>query len=243
MHAVEVAVAIPRAPHRTLSAFLATPDEPGASPRPGVIVIHELFGLNDDIRDQARRVAALGYVALAPDLLGALGPRPLCLVRAFRDLSRRTGPTFDALEAARTWLAGHPAVDPARLGVIGFCMGGGFALLLAARAPYRASAVFYGAVPQDAAALEGACPIVAGFGARDRMFATQGRRLQRHLKRLQVPHDVVIYPDAGHSFMNRHRGPLAKVGAWGPLRVGYDPAAADDSWRRIEAFFAEHLAP
>lgn len=237
---METNVVIPGPGNRRLPAFLAQPADAPA-PLPGVIVIHEVFGLNDDIRDQARRLASLGYVALAPDLLAALGPRPLCLVRAFRDLSRGRGPAFDALESARTWLAAQPAVDPARLGVLGFCMGGGFALLLAARAPYRASAVFYGAVPRDPAALEGACPIVAGYGERDRLFAPQGRRLEATLTRLNIPHDVVIYPGAGHSYMNRHTGPLARVGAWGPMKVGFDPAAAEDSWRRIAAFFAEHL--
>jgi len=241
MQAMESHHRIPLADGRAMPAFLVAPDDPVPGPRPGILVIHEVFGLNDDIRAQARRAASLGWVALAPDLLAALGPRPLCIVRAFRDLSRGTGPAFEALEAARAWLTARPGVDSARLGVIGFCMGGGFALLLAARAPYRAAAVFYGAVPKDPAALEGACPIVAGYGGRDRLFAPQGRRLEAHLQRLGIPHDVVIYPDAGHSFMNRHSGLIAKLGAWGPMKVAYNPAAAEDSWRRIADFFREHL--
>jgi carboxymethylenebutenolidase len=215
-----------------MPAFLALPAGADAAPVPGVLVLHEIFGLNDDIRAQARRAASLGYAALAPDLLAALGPRPFCLVRAFRDLARGEGRAFDALDAARAWLAAHPAVDSSRLGILGFCMGGSFALLMAARAPLRAAAVFYGAVPKSPAALEGVCPVVAGYGGRDRLFAPQGRRLQQHL---------VIYPAAGHSFMNRHDGVAARLGAWGPMKVGYDPAAAEDSWRRIAAFFAEHL--
>jgi carboxymethylenebutenolidase len=241
MQAMESHYRIPLAGAGAMPAFLAAPDDPSPAPRPGILVIHEVFGLNDDIRAQARRAASLGWVALAPDLLAALGPRPLCIMRAFRDLSRGAGPAFEALEAARAWLAARPGVDPARLGVIGFCMGGGFALLLAARAPYRAAAVFYGAVPQDPAALEGACPIVAGYGGRDRLFAKQGRRLEAHLQRLGIPHDVVIYPGAGHSYMNRHSGLMAKLGAWGPMKVAYNPAAAEDSWRRIADFFREHL--
>ncbi|GIW18669.1 MAG: carboxymethylenebutenolidase [Tepidiforma sp.] len=241
MDLFESSVAVPGPGGRPMPAFLALPASAEAAPVPGVLVLHEIFGLNDDIRAQARRAASLGYAALAPDLLAALGPRPFCLVRAFRDLARGEGRAFDALDAARAWLAAHPAVDSSRLGVLGFCMGGSFALLMAARAPLRAAAVFYGAVPKDRAALEGVCPVVAGYGGRDRLFAPQGRRLQQHLAALDTPHDVVIYPAAGHSFMNRHDGVAARLGAWGPMKVGYDPAAAEDSWRRIAAFFAEHL--
>jgi carboxymethylenebutenolidase len=127
------------------------------------------------------------------------------------------------------------------MGVAGFCMGGGFALLYAARAPLGAAATFYGDVPKRADDLRGVCPIVAGYGGRDRIFAEPGRRLDRLLAELDVERDVVHYPDAGHSYMNRHTGLLAHMGAVTPMRAGYDEAAAEDSWRRMLAFFARHL--
>jgi len=209
--------------------------------RPGVIVIHEIFGLNDDMRRIAGRFADLGYVALAPDLFDTGGPRLLCVARALLTLSRGEGPAFADLDAARTWLGARPEVDASRIGAVGFCMGGGFALLYAVRAPLGASAVFYGDVPKTADALRGVCPVLGGYGGRDRLFARQGQRLDALLRELAVPHDVRIYPNAGHSYMSPHTGVLATVGAWGPMAVGYDPAAAADSWARIESFFRQHL--
>lgn len=228
------------APSGRLKAFLASPREAGS--RPAVIIIHEIFGLNDDMRAKAQRLADMGYVALAVDLYSTRGPRPLCVFRTLRGLRGGEGPVFADLEACRAWLAERPEVDASRIGVIGFCMGGGMALLFAVRAPLGAAAVFYGEVPKDAHELEGVCPVVAGYGGRDRLFGRNGRRLARHLQLLGVPNDVVTYPSAGHSYMSDHRGVLAKLGAWGPMRVGFSPAAAEDSWRRVAAFFAEHLA-
>src|SRR5206468_8584979 len=196
---------------RPMGAGLARPLPPGGARRPAVIVIHELFGLNDAIRRMTGRFADLGYVALAPDLYDAGSPRLLCIARTMLALRRKDGPAFADLEAARTWLAARPEVDPRRIGVVGFCLGGGFALLYAVRAPLRAAGVFYGDVPATADALRGVCPVVAGYGARDRLFAGQGRRLETLLTELDVPHDVRLYPDAGHSYMSRHEGLLATL--------------------------------
>lgn len=225
-----------------MRAALALPAT--SRPRPAVIVIHEIFGLNDDIRRITGRVADLGYVALAVDLYDMPGPRALCILATLVGMLRGdpSRPIAD-LEAARAWLATRPDVDGQRTGVVGFCMGGGFALLYATRAPLRAAGAFYGDVPRTAAELRGVCPVVAGFGGRDRFFAPQGARLERLLAELGVPHDVKTYADAGHSYMSKHApGVLTTVAAWGPMAAGFDADAEADSWRRLEAFFAEHLA-
>jgi carboxymethylenebutenolidase len=222
-----------------LDAVVATPREAGL--RPAVILIHEIFGLNDDMRAKAQRFADMGYVALAPDLYSTRGPMPLCVVRTVRGLGDGAGPVFDDLEACRAWLAGRPGVDPGRIGVAGFCLGGGIALLFAIRAPVGAAAVFYGSVPKDQRDMEGVCPVLGGFGGRDKVFGKGGERLAGHLQGSGVPGDVVTYPAAGHSYMSDHRGVAAKLSSWGPMRVGYNQDAAEDSWRRIEAFFGEHL--
>jgi len=232
-------VTFPASTGRPMRAALALP--PVTAPRPAVIVIHEIFGLNDDIRRITGRFADLGYVALAPDLYDTGGRRALCIARVMLSLRRKDGAAFADLDAARAWLATRPEVDPARTGVVGFCIGGGFALLYAVRAPLGAAGAFYGEVPKSADELRGVCPVVAGYGGRDRIFVAQGRRLETHLATLGVPHDVRIYPQAGHSFMSRHTGLLATVSAWGPMAVGYDPAAEADTWARIAAFFARHL--
>jgi carboxymethylenebutenolidase len=234
---------IPLAGHRSLPAVLAVPE--GEGPWPAVVVIHEAFGLNDDIRRIARRFAANGYVALAPDLLDGLGPKPFCLVRFARGIGRRrTGRPYRQLEAARAWLAGRPEVDGERMGVAGFCIGGGLALLWAADAgpAVRVAAPFYAAVPDEPeAALRGSCAVVASYGGRDRFFGGMAARLEPALDALGVPHDVKVYPEAGHSFMNEHRGVASAIGRRLPMHAGLHEPSAEDAWRRMLAFFGEHL--
>lgn len=231
-------VVVPAPGGRTVPAALALPAK---APAPGIIVIHEAFGLNRDIREKTERVADMGYVAIAPDLLAGRGPMPVCIMRVMRDLGNPGGPAWEALEATRLFLAAHPATDGSRLGVIGFCMGGGFALLFGARAPMGVAAVFYGAVPKDPPELDGVCPVVAGYGGRDRVFGKQAARLEAALEAKGIDHDVRVYPDAGHSYMSDHRGALAKLNSWGPMKLGFDRDASEDSWNRLESFFATHL--
>jgi carboxymethylenebutenolidase len=234
-----VDLTFPSSDGRPMRAALALPAREG--PRPAVIVIHEIFGLNDDIRRMTGRFAGLGYVALAPDLYDTGGMRLLCIARTVLTLNRGDGPAFADLDAARRWLAARPEVDASRIGVAGFCLGGGFALLYAARGSLGAAAAFYGAVPKTAAELSEVCPVLGGYGGRDKLFVGQGRRLEEHLTALGVPHDVRVYPEAGHSYMSHHSGVLAAIAAQSPMAAGHDPTAEADSWSRIERFFGEHL--
>lgn len=205
---------------------------------PAVLVLSEIFGLNDDIRRIARRFAANGYLAAAPDFLAG-GWHLGCVMRAARDLRAGEGATVAVLEAAIAAVAARP--DVSRVGVVGFCMGGGYALLLGTRVPLGAAGVFYGDVP-GAEALARACPIVGGYGGRDRLFAPQGRRLIAELEARGRAHDVVVYEGAGHSYMNDAGHPLLAALSRPLMAVAYDEAAAEDSWRRMLAFFGRHLA-
>jgi len=223
-------------PSGALDGYLAAP---GAdSPQPGVVVLHEALGLNDDIRSIADRLAGEGYLALAPDLF-SWGFTGRCLVSTFRDLLRRSGPAHDRVDASRDWLAADQRCT-GRVAVIGFCMGGGFALLAAPRAGYAAAAVNYGIVPKDAERLlVGACPIVGSYGGRDRMLRGQADRLDRALTANGVDHDVKEYPGVSHSFLNHHAGWLATFDR--VTGYGYGATEADDAWSRILEFFQRHL--
>ena len=219
-----------------VQVYVARPTSPG--PWPGIVVIHEAFGLNDDIRGYADRLAAQGYLAVAPDLY-SWGPKLRCVAGVFRSLLRREGPAWPVLRSVRDWTAGR-AECTGRVGVIGFCMGGGFALLAAPRLDLAAASVNYGQVPEDAEALlRGSCPIVGSFGGADRATRGHPQRLERALSALGVEHDVKEYPGVGHSFLNRHSGALAVLDK--VLGAGYSAPAAEDAWARISAFLDGHL--
>jgi carboxymethylenebutenolidase len=119
------------------------------------------------------------------------------VARTVRDMSRGDGPAFARLDSARAHLAGRAEVDAGRIGVTGFCMGGGFALYWAARGGLQVCAPFYGQVPESADALRRVCPVVASFGELDKPFLDHARRLERHLTEIGVTHDVKLYPGWG----------------------------------------------
>ncbi|KGJ71960.1 carboxymethylenebutenolidase [Cryobacterium roopkundense] len=223
-----------------LKAVLAIPA--GAGPWPGVVLVHEAFGLNDVMRRQALRLARAGYLALMPDLFTAGGARK-CLVLTFRALSAGEGRAFVDIEAARAQLGGRHDCTGA-VGVLGFCMGGGFALAAAQRG-FAAASVNYGQLPKDLdAVLEGACPIVGSFGGRDRSLRGAAATLDAALVRADIPHDVKEYPEAGHAFLNDAESgpPVLRYVFKRMLGAGPNPEASVDAWERIDAFFGEHLS-
>jgi carboxymethylenebutenolidase len=223
-----------------MPGYVSSPD--GEGQWPGVVVLHDGFGIDEAVRLQADWLAGAGYLALSADL-GFWGRPPACLLRMFRDLRAGQGQTFGQVDAARAWLAGQPGCN-GRLGVIGFCATGGFALLMAAGHGFSVSAVNYGLVRKNAASLlHGACPIVASFGARDRVLRNAPQRLGQALEALDIEHDVKVYPDAGHAFLHQpadQSGPVAAVLAR-ITHAGYHEASARDARRRIIAFFDAHL--
>jgi carboxymethylenebutenolidase len=206
-------------------------------------VLHESFGLNSDIRRIAGRFADAGYAAVAPSLYSH-GRRLVCLSRVLVDMvSGRVEREVGDIHAIREALAARPEVDGARVAVAGFCQGGGFALVAAVRPGFSAAAVNYGMVPGDRRHLDGLCPVVASYGARDKVVGqAQAQRLERHLEALGVPHDVKVYENAGHSFFSQvdgWQGWLARLPS--PMAVGYEEQAAEDAWQRTLAFFDEHV--
>jgi len=210
-----------------IDGYLALPE--GEGPFPGVVVIHEAFGLNENIKDIARRFADQGYAALAVDLFSGSN-RVICMFRLmsgllFNSLNHRG---IQDLKAALTYLTEQPQVDSAHIGAVGYCMGGSLAIAWACTDDrLKAIAPYYGANPRPLEAVARLCPVVGSYPDND--FTTpHGQKLDMELDTYKVPHDIKIYPGAKHSFFNDQGR-------------NYNANAAQDSWQRVLSFFKEHI--
>jgi carboxymethylenebutenolidase len=205
-----------------------------------VVAIHEAYGLNPVVHRQADRLAAAGYLTLAPDLYSD-GGAARCVLSTFRAMLTGRGKAIADIAAARAHLTERDDCT-GRVGIIGFCMGGGFALVTANRG-FDAASSNYGPLPLHLEqALAGACPIVGSYGGKDRVLMGATKKLTRTLQKLGVEHDVKEYPDAGHSFLNDTEvGPRPILPLLRVTGIRPEPEAAADAWQRIEGFFSRHL--
>lgn len=232
-------VSVPSGSDR-LEAHLALPA--GTGPWPGIVVIQEIWGLVPHIRDVADRFAREGYVALAPDLYSREGGAPSQDLEALRKFVFRIPDSriVADLQAACAYLRGRPEVRPDRLGAIGFCIGGAWALLLACHEPIQAVADFYGRVryPELSEAkprhpidyVPGLrCPFLGIFAGADQGIPVeQARELEAACRRTAQPVEFHVYPGVPHAFFN-------------DTRESYREAEARDAWTRTLAFFDRYL--
>jgi len=212
-----------------VDGFLARPE--GEGPFPGVIVVQEWWGLEEHIKDVARRFATEGFAALAPDLYhGKATKEPdeaqkmmmaLDMGRASKELAR-----------AADYLASQPFTRGRGIGATGFCMGGGLALTLACESPHiKAAAPFYGANPEPVDKVrELRGPVLAVYAEHDAWFGPPVREaLEEALKRHGKQYEIRVYPGTEHAFFNDTRPET------------HNPEAARDAWQRVLALFREHL--
>lgn len=221
-------VAVPRANGKgVMDSFFVRPE--GDGPFPGVVVIHEIFGLNDNIRSIASRFAEQGYAALAVDLFSNRN-RTLCMLQAFHGMLFRPldNAMLSDLQSTLAFLQQQSGVDAQRVGAVGFCMGGGYALQMAVTSQgLKAASVFYGAAPKPLEAFARSCPVIGSYPEKD--FTSQAaRELDTLLDSYNVPHDIKFYENTQHSFFNQQRTP-------------FEVEASQDAWQRMLSFFGEHL--
>lgn len=211
-----------------VAGYLAVPA--GKGPFPAVVVIHEWYGLNDQIKGMADRFAKEGYVALAVDLYrGHVAANPdeahqfmsgLPEDRAIKDL-----------KSADAFLQSRPDVRKTKIGSVGFCMGGKYSALLGMnQSDLAACAIFYGSVPTDPENLKKFnAPVIGFFGEKDMAITPEmANSFQDSMKKLGKTISITIYPGAGHAFMNE-------------TGKNYNPDAAKDAWAKVMEFFSKNL--
>ncbi|HZQ19751.1 MAG TPA: dienelactone hydrolase family protein [Terriglobales bacterium] len=213
----------------TVSAILYTPK--GHGPFPGIIVIHEWWGLNDWIKEEASKLADQGYVTLAIDLYrGKVATTPEEAHEIMRGVPEDRASRD--LKAAYEYLISQPDVNKNRTGAIGWCMGGGYSLDVALQQPnLTADVINYGHLatdPNEIAKIN--APILGFFGALDRGITPDDvKAFEAAMKKQGKKIDVTIYPDAGHAFENPNN------------KDGYRPKDAQDAWSKTVAFFESTL--
>lgn len=215
---------------KPVHGYLARPANAKGS-LPGIIVIHEWWGLNDNIRHMADRLAGEGYVALAVDLYGGkAATTPADAETLMKSVFADTAAADTNLQQAYAYL--HDKANTSRIGVIGWCFGGGWSLQTALMLPDRiaATVMYYGRPVDDVTALSKLkMPLIGFFGEEDHGITVKDvQTFQQALKQAGVKAEIHEYPHAGHAFAN-------------PSGKNYQADAAQDAWRRTVAFFARYL--
>ncbi len=230
LNIVSQTIQYPAADGVQISGALNIPE--GEGQFPGIVVIHENRGLNDHTRDVARRFAAAGFVALAPDSLSrAGGTGSMASPDAARAAITALSPDVAQadLNAALIYLNGHPKVRPGHLASIGFCWGGARSFLLATQSDLlRAAVVFYGSAPPDEKLTEVRCPVLGIYGETDERITSKVPAVAQAMQRAGKQFEYKIYPGAAHAFFN-------------DTGERYHAEAAKDAWQQTLDYLKVHL--
>jgi carboxymethylenebutenolidase len=216
----------------SIGAYVTRPK--GDARHPAVIVVSDNWALDDHNRDVGRRLAKAGYVAIVPDLVSRDGgtksfPNREAVAAAISKLNDDN--VMKDLLGAQNYLKGQSFVQPGKIGVIGFCWGGGKAFLFTTQSKdLAASVIYYGPIPQNLDGVKNiTAPVLGNYGELDKPISSQVPRLAEEMKKNGKSYDYKIYPDAPHAFNSDVRGDR------------YRPEAAKDAWGRTPAFFQKHL--
>lgn len=226
-------VTYPSGDNTGVGGYVSLPEaSTNAAKLPAVVVIHENRGLNEHTRDVARRFAAEGFVALAPDLLSrAGGTGSMESPDKAREAITALAPEFALadLKAALDYLGQHPRVDAARLGSVGFCWGGARSFLLAVESDkLKAAVVFYGTAPTPEQIEKVHCPVLGLYGETDERITSKVPEVEAQMKKAGKSYTSMTYVGAGHAFFN-------------DTGQNYNAAAAKDAWARSLAFLRANL--
>ena len=213
----------------TLTGYLATPEKPGT--HPVIILIHEWWGLNDWVKEQAQKFASLGYDVLAVDLYrGKVASTPDEAHELSRGLPQDRA--IKDLQAAYDYMEARKDITKDRIAVVGWCMGGGYAVEFAVHNPRLSGVVVnYGSLPTDPNDLQQiAAPILGSFGADDKgITPADVHAFEDSMKKLGKYVEIKIYPGAGHAFENPNN------------TNGYRPEASADAWQRTTVFLRKSI--
>ncbi len=216
----------------SINAYVTRPKGDGR--RPAVIVVSDNLALDDHNRDIGRRLAKAGYVAIVPDVVSRVGgtssfPSREEVVKAISQLSDDN--VMKDLMGAQNYIKGQSFVQPNKIGVVGFCWGGGKTFLFTTQSKdLAATVIFYGPIPKDLDAVKNiTAPVLGNYGELDKPISSQVPRLAEEMKKNGKSYDYKIYPDAPHAFYSDVR------------EDRYRPEAAKDAWGRTLEFFKKHL--
>jgi carboxymethylenebutenolidase len=209
--------------------FLARPETPGRYP--AIVMIHEFWGLNENIKDMAKQMASEGYVVLAADLYdGNVASESDVARQLATNVRNNPDKAIQNLKSALRFLRNHEAVDSEKVGSLGWCFGGGWSVQLALNQKMTATGIYYGTLVTDPKQLSVIqWPVLGIFGDADGSIPVeQVRAFEAALNENNVENEIYIYEGVGHAFAN-------------PTGANYAPEETKDAWEKTVAFFNKHL--